>query len=403
MKKEPLIFISAADMSAESHAAKLVQAVRRQRPGVRFVGVGGKKLADEGVELLVDIMSQSAMTYESFVKIGYFLKVIYRAAQAMRREDFDAAVFVDSPALHFPMSRKAKNQGIPNMYYIAPQVWAWAKHRRRKLRWLFDKVACILPFEEELFRSYGIDATYVGYPLFDDLESWGTSKRADLKKGNPTLTLLPGSRVHEVQALMPAMTTIAQRVRQQWPEAAIIVAAANEKISHMVSEMIGPNKDEFHVEHDITHQAIEASDFCVAASGTATLEVAAYGRPMVVMYHVNPLLWKLVGWWLVPQRPMCLVNILAGEVVVPEFMPWYGSPEPVAQKVLELLADPDARKTMSRRLLEVTQPLKRGGTADRAARILLDLAETRTSGRRHRTSGRPRAEVAVLADKSSDS
>ncbi len=397
MKKEPLIFISAADMSAEAHAVELLQAVRKQRPGARFVGVGGQKLADEGVELLVDIMAQSAMTYEAFIKIGYFLKVIHRAGQVMRQRYFDAAVYVDSPALHFPMSRKAKNQGIPNMYYIAPQVWAWARHRRWKLRWLFDKVACILPFEETLFRSYGIDATYVGSPVFDNFDNWSKTKQVDLKKGIPTLALLPGSRAHEVKALMPAMLVVARKVLQQWPDATFIVAAANEKITQTVTQMLGPNKDRFHVEHRITHQAIKASDLCLAASGTATLEVAACGRPMVVMYHVNRLLWKLVGWWLVPQRPMCLVNILAGEMVVPEFMPWYGSPAPVAQKVLDLLADPQLLKATSQRLLELTKPLKQGGTADRAARILLDLADSRTSNRRHRQPGKRPAEVVVSA------
>ena len=394
-----MLFISAADMSAEAHAVKLVQAVRKQRPGVRFVGVGGQKLADEGVELLVDIMAQSAMTYEAFIKIGYFLKVIHRAGQVMRQRQFDAAVYVDSPALHFPMSRKSKNQGIPNMYYIAPQVWAWGRHRRWKLRWLFDKVACILPFEETLFRSYGIDATYLGYPVFDNFDNWSKTQQSDLKKGNPTLTLLPGSRAHEVRALMPAMLAVARQVLEKWPDAALIVAAANEKIAQMVNEILGRDRDKFHVERGITHQAIKASDLCLVASGTVTLEVAAYGRPMVVMYHVNRWLWRSVGWWLVPQRPMCLVNILAGEMVVPEFMPWYGSPAPVAKEVLRLLADRQGLEATSKRLLELAEPLKRGGTADRAARILLDLADSRNSNRRHHPPGKRPTEVAVSAQK----
>lgn len=377
MKKEPLIFISAADASAELHAAKLVAAVRQLRPGARFIGVGGEKLADEGVELMAEVMSQSAMAYAAFIKIGYFVKIVERVGKLMKQRKFDAAVFVDSPALHFPMARKAKNQRIPSLYYIAPQVWAWARHRMRKLRWLIDKVACILPFEEELFRSYGIDATYVGYPLFDDWESWGNTKRTDLKKGNPTIGLLPGSRAHEAKALMPAMITVAQRIREKWPGASFVVPAANDQIFQIVDELLGSDKSGFHVERGIIHQAIEASDFCVAASGTATLEVAAYGRPMVVMYHVNPVIWKLIGWWLVPQRPMCLVNILAGEIVVPEFMPWYGSAEPVVQKVLELLADKEGLAQTSQRLLKVAEPLKRGGTAIRAAKMLLELADGR--------------------------
>ena len=377
LKKEPLIFISAADASAELHAAKLVAAVRQLRPGARFIGVGGEKLADEGVELMAEIMSQSAMAYAAVIKIGYFFRIVERVGELMKQRKFDAAVFVDSPALHFPMARKAKNQRIPSMYYIAPQVWAWARHRMRKLRWLIDKVACILPFEEELFRSYGIDATYVGYPLFDDWESWGNTKSRDLKKGNPTVGLLPGSRAHEAKALMPAMITVAQRILERWPEASFVVPAANKQIFQIVDGLLGPDRSGFHVEQGIMRQAIEASDFCVATSGTATLEVAAYGRPMVVMYHVNPVMWKLIGWWLVPQRPMCLVNILAGEIVVPEFMPWYGSAEPVVQKVLELLADKEGLARTSQRLLKVAEPLKRSGTALRAAKMLLELADER--------------------------
>ncbi len=205
MKDKPLIFISAADMSAERHAAKLVQAVRRLRPNATFIGVGGEQLADQGVELVAHVVGQSAMTYEAFGKIGYFLKVIHRVSQAMKHSEFDAAVFMDSPALHFPMARKAKHYHIPSLYYIAPQVWAWARHRRKKLRRLIDKVACVLPFEQKLFRDYGIDATYVGCPLLDDFRNWDKSKVTQLQTGQPTLALLPGSRAHEVQALMPAM------------------------------------------------------------------------------------------------------------------------------------------------------------------------------------------------------
>ena len=362
-------------MSAELHAAKLVRAVRRLCPQTTFIGVGGEKLADQGVELVAQVLDKSAMTYQAFGKVGYFLKVIYRAGQAMKHFNFDAAVFVDSPALHFPMARKAKNARIPSLYYIAPQVWAWARHRRKKLRRLIDKVACILPFEQELFRGYGIDATYVGCPLLDDFRSWDKSQPAKFEAGRPTLALLPGSRAHEVQALMPAMITIAKRVREQWPQARFVIPAANEAILQTIDDLLGTDRADFQLSCGIIHQAIEASDFCVVASGTATLEVAAHGKPMVVMYHVNPVLWKLVGWWLVPQRPMCLVNILAGRVVVPEFMPWYGSAEPVIEKVLELLADPQGLAQTSRGLLEITQPLKQGNSADAAAQMLLQLAD----------------------------
>ena len=377
MKSNPLIFISAADMSAELHAAKLVQAVRRLRPQASFVGVGGAKLAEQGVELIAEVLDKSAMTYEAFGKVGYFLRVVHRVGQTMKQRNFDAAVFVDSPALHFPMARRAKSHRIPSLYYIAPQVWAWARYRRKKLRRLIDKVACILPFEQELLRGFGIDASYVGCPLLDDFTSWDKSVLADFKTGQPTIALLPGSRIHEVEALMPAMITIAKRVREQWPQARFIISAANETILRTIDSLLGPDKPDFYLACGIIHQAIEASDFCVVTSGTATLEVAAHARPMVVMYHVNPVLWKLVGWWLVRQRPMCLVNILAGKVVVPEFMPWYGSAEPVVEKVLELLADPEGLARTSQRLLEITEPLKRPGTADRAAQMLLELADKR--------------------------
>ncbi len=375
MKTNPLIFISAADMSAELHAAKLVQAVRRLRPQASFVGVGGAKLAEQGVELVAEVLGKSAMTYAVLGKLGYFLRVVQRVGQAMKQRNFDAAVFVDSPALHFPMARKAKSRRIPSLYYIAPQVWAWARYRRKKLRRLIDKVACILPFEQELLRGYGIDATYVGCPLFDDFTSWDKSGPADFKTGQPTIALLPGSRIHEVEALTPAMITIAKRVREQWPQARFIIPAANETILRAIDSLLGPDKPDFHLGCGIIHQAIEASDFCVVASGTATLEVAAHARPMVVMYYVNPVVWKLVGWWLVPQRPMCLVNILAGKIIVPEFMPWYGSAEPVVEKVLELLADPEGLARTSQRLMEITEPLKRPGTAERAAKMLLELAD----------------------------
>jgi len=288
---------------------------------------------------------------------------------------------IDSPALNWHVAKAAHRLGAPVMYYVAPQVWAWAQWRVKKLRRLTDRVACILPFEEAYLQQRGVKARFVGHPLFDHL----TPRPAELpdltaaaESGKWRVALLPGSRPAEIAAHAPAMVAVAQAIKQRWPEATCTFTAPDETAGERIGAVTAGQGD-VEVVTGRTADVLAGSHFAVAASGTVTLEVAHYGVPAVIVYRVGWWSYNLVGWWLVRTKRMSLVNILAGREIVPELMPWYGSSSKLVQATLEMMDDP-ARLAQARRdLLEVTAPLE--GRPQPAAQAVADLVIELLDGR----------------------
>jgi lipid-A-disaccharide synthase len=243
-----------------------------------------------------------------------------------------------------------------------------------------DRLAVILPFEEAFFRSHGIPATYVGHPLFDSLAERPPDPEAVAAiraRGQPVVAVLPGSRRHVVQEVLPGQLEVVDRIRERFPEAHIGVSEANPRVADVIDRAVascglpatkyrGQNAD-----------LLAAADLALVASGTATLEVAYRHTPMIVMYNANRWAYRLIGRWLLRMRHLCLVNIIAGREVVPEFMPYYTSTRPIAARALELLDDADARLAMSNDLAELIDPLAQPGASGNTARMLLEMLDAR--------------------------
>lgn len=382
--KETLVFISAAEPSADQHGADLIRAARGMRSDLRFVGVAGPKMIAAGCESIFDMTSHAGMLLGAVKVAGRAAKMMSVADRYLRMHPFAAAVVIDSPTLHLPLAGRAQAAGVPVMYYIAPQMWAWGAYRIHKLRNRCDRVAVIFPFEEEYFRGQGVEAEWVGHPLADQV----AAERPDEKrvagiraKGAPIVALLPGSRKHVVESILPDQLEVAARIAERFPRAHFGVSVAGPGVAPLVAGALQRiNRAEKDGRWELfpkeRAELIEAADLVLVASGTTALEVAFRERPMIVMYQSSPLFYHAVGRWMIRTPFLSLPNILAGEEIVPEFMPYYRSTEPIVAKALELLEQPPLREEMVERLAKVVAPLRGPSAARNAAEMLLEMMES---------------------------
>ena len=424
----PLIFISAAEPSADRIGAALIRAVRRQAPDTRFVGVAGPRMVEAGCWSIFDMTRHSAMLLGVLGAAGRGWTLLRTCKRYLGRYRFDAAVVIDSPVLHLPLAGHLTRQGVPVLYYVAPQLWAWGARRIHKLRRRVRQLAVILPFEEEYFRSRGLDATFVGHPMFDagehpsvdeqavaELRAAGVppgqsrssnsepraSARADspasessttstdhgAKPKHPLVALLPGSRKHVVSEVLPGQLEVAQRIAEALPGAVFGVSVANAQVAPVISQACSKASalsracgtalvavQQLPGRHA---ELIAAADLVLVASGTTTLEVAAFRKPMIVMYNASRLAYHLLARWLVKTPYLSLPNILAGRRIVPEFMPYYRSTEPIAQRAVELLQSQEQRDAMVQDLTTMIEPLQTGNASQRVAEMVLELTRGR--------------------------
>jgi len=294
----------------------------------------------------------------------------------LRRYPFDAAIVIDSPTLHLPLAGRAQAAGVPVMYYIAPQMWAWGAYRIHKLRNRVDRVAVILPFEERYFRDQGIDARYVGHPLIGELQAAKVDSAAvDAVRDGACrfVALLPGSRAHVVREVLRGQLEVAERIAETMPGVRFGVSVANDNVAPVITEALAKCRVPVSASPGRHSALIRAADLVLVASGTTTLEVAYHQKPMIVMYNASRWFYHLIGRWMIHTPHLSLPNILAGREVVPEFMPYYKSTEPIARRAIELLESDDVRRRMVRELGTMIESLKTGNASNRAARMLLDM------------------------------
>lgn len=346
-------------------------------PHARFVGIAGPRMRSVGCHCLFDMSQHAGMLLGALGAAGKGLRAMSIAGTALRRLPFDAAVVIDSPVLHIPLAGKAREAGVPVLYYVAPQLWAWHPERIRKLRDRVDEMAVVLPFEEEYFRTRGIRTQFVGHPLFDTTDQPAVTKEhvAQIRRpGSPLIALLPGSRGHVIEEVLPGQLEVAAAVRREWPTAGFGVSVAGPQFRSLVAQMTAESGVPVQLVEGSATPLIEAADLVLVASGTTTLEVALHGKPMIVMYNASRLMYQWVGRHLIQTDYLSLPNILAGREVVPEFMPYYRSTEPIVAAALRFLRDESLRERVSNELRTITAPLASGNASERAARMLLDLA-----------------------------
>jgi lipid-A-disaccharide synthase len=369
------VFLSAAEASADSHCAGLIKALRSKADNIEFVGLGGEKMANAGCELIETTVSQAAMIYNAFKKVPHFYGLIKRTKQYLINNKPDLVIVCDSPAFNFHIAKAAKKAGIKTLFYVAPQLWAWASWRINKMRKSCDKLACILPFEEDWFRERGINTEFVGNPLLDEVgaDLASNQKRYDVfSPEKATLALLPGSRNAEIESLWEPMQQVALKLKKSYPDLKVVTVAVDEERKSILASSTISGFESSYTTSSVTSIVSEA-DFCVAASGSVTLQVAAAGCPMVIMYQSSKLLWHLVGRWLIKSEYLSLVNILAEKELVPEFMPYFNSIEPIATVIEKMFNDPDKLSQLSGDLVKLVEPLGSFNASQKVSEIVTDM------------------------------
>ncbi len=379
------VFLSVADPSGDEHAANLMDALRARISNVKFVGVAGSHMAAAGCQVLADLTERASMLGGPLLRLGYYVRTIRRLQRQMAEIRPDLHVPVDSPAMNWHLAKTARAIGTPVVYYVAPQVWAWAPWRVRKLARLTDAVACILPFEQEYLRARGVNAHYVGHPIFDTrpplpdpmpdlLDAW--------YHGTWRIALLPGSRPSEIEHHTHALLRVADALRLSFPKARCTFAAVRESTGDAIRRIVeqeGNTTTDLRVGRTSASDVLAHSHLAIAGSGTVTLQAAYFGVPMVVFYRtglLTTLLHHTLGRFrsFVSTQHYSLVNILAGRFVVPEFMPWRGDTRVLVDTVEDLLGDLGYLAEARRNMIELVRPLvvpPPGRAADNAADLIV--------------------------------
>jgi lipid-A-disaccharide synthase len=395
----PRIFISVAEDSADVHAASLVRAAATHLPGATFHGLTGPRMRAAGVETVFDLSAHAAMLTGVFSILGKAISAIEAVGRSWRARRPDAVVLIDSPELHLRLAANAKSLGIPVLYYVAPQTWASREYRNRRIARDVDRLACILPFEEAYFRRHGVNATYVGHPLFEALQRESPDPQVvqRLRSGGaPLVAILPGSRRHIIEAMLPLQLEVAQKMWNAGSNFGVGISGVDEdrastirtildneqsKISKSrrgdqnLEESSGRPKSKISVVVSDNASLLTAADLVLVASGTATLHVAHYRKPMIVMYDAGWLgrLHPLGRNWFIRTPHLSLVNILAGRRIVPEFMPSVRDTAEIARSAGKLLSDDSWRRSMIAQIDACVRPLEESAVSEKVCRLIAEL------------------------------
>jgi lipid-A-disaccharide synthase len=365
------VLIVAAEASADLHAARALEELRRLRPGIRAFGVGGPRLREAGLEALYAAEDLSVMGIAEVLpkipRILGILRGLRRAAEARRPP---VALLVDSPDFNLRLAKHLKRQGVKVVYYVSPMIWAWRRGRARKIARVVDRMLCILPFEVRFYEGTGVAARFVGHPLAErPLPALPSAYRTDLglAAGRTTVALLPGSRASELARIFPPMLEAAEILRAHHPDAQFVVPVASTLREEAVRPFLASHATlDVRLVRGRAEEVVGASDVALVKSGTSTLETALMQRPMVVVYRMAWLSYVAAKLF-VRMAHFALVNILAGRIVVPELLQSEASPARMAEEAERLLSDAGARDAQLRALAEVRRTLGEPGAARRVA------------------------------------
>jgi len=369
------ILFVAGEASGDLHAAGVAAALQRLRPELGLAAVGGSRLAEQGVELIHRDRQLGVMGFLEVIKhVPRHFLLLHRLRTMMQRGDFALVVLIDYPGFNMKVAATARRAGVPVLYYVTPQVWAWGAGRIPKLARMVSKAAVILPFEEPLLRGYGIDATFVGHPLLDRTLNMPTKVEArealGLAQNLPVLALFPGSRQQEIDLLIDDFVATAKELQRRRPGLQVIVSVAP-------TVALDSERCPFRLVHSASLSVLRAADAALCKSGTTTLEAAIADCPLVVAYRTGRVSFALAKR-VVKVPHIGLVNVVAGREVAREFIQDDIVPERIGDAMVSLL-EPESqqRQEVLAGLAEVRGKLGSPGAADRVARMASELVGPR--------------------------
>lgn len=368
------ILIVTGEASGDLHGANLAKAIWELDPKAELVGIGGASMRAAGVTLVPGIPHLDVMGLIGLSAVRAMIQRIRAIRRVLKAEAWDLVVLIDNPGLNFHFARVAKAAGRRVLYYIAPQVWAWRPGRMKWIQRRVDHVVVILPFESELYRQAGVRCTFVGHPLLDAVaphyDRQALRRQFGVESSAPVVGLLPGSRVAEINMLLPLLLATAAKLAAAEPQTRFLLAQASSIDDNLLQGLLAQSSVPVQVVRDQASEVMAASDVLLIASGTATLQAAVVETPMVLLYKTTPLTYRLARW-LIRVKWIGLVNLVAGRSIVPELIQDEATPDRLSQEVRRLLTDSKAYNEMKSGLRQVKQSLGEPGASRRAAQVVL--------------------------------
>ena len=371
------VLLVTGEASGDLHGSHLVKHLKRCDPSLRIYGIGGEELRKAGMEILFHAQELSVV---GIVEVCARLPQIVKAFQTLKREIVsappDLLILIDYPDFNMRIAAVAQKHGVPVLYYISPQIWAWRQNRVKKIARLVDQMAVVFPFEAAFYEQHGVPVQFVGHPLMDRevpvMDTQALLQQFAMKSQWPIVGLLPGSRKSEIDRLLPVMLGAAVLMQKEFPEAQFIIPVAPGIREEDIKERVKRHGLAVTIVTDQLHQALHICHLVLVASGTATLETALMKKPMIIMYRIA-LLTYLVGRLMIRVPTIGLANIVAGRQIVPELIQGDASPQRVCQEAVSLLKDPRRMTAMENELARVGELLGSSGASERVATMAQEM------------------------------
>ena len=369
------VAILAGEASGDQHGAKLVSAMKRKDPELFFCGMGGDALRRAGVRIVMEASELTVVGItEVFAKIPSILKGMATIKNLLKSIRPDILILIDFPDFNLHIAAHAKRLNIPVLYYISPQIWAWRQGRVKRIGKLVDHMAVILPFEQRFYQDHHVPVTYVGHPLMDaNLPAVNPALKV-ASKDKVVIGLVPGSRENEIIRHLPVMLDSVEILKKRFKPATFLISHAPSVERKGIHSVIQEHRQRAEIEviSDGVEKVFERCDVIVAASGTVTLQAAIHGVPMVIIYKVSPLSFWL-GRALVRVPYIGLVNLVAGERLVPELVQHEASAENIASALEHMLSDASQLNHLKQQLFALRNVLGGGGASERVADLALGM------------------------------
>lgn len=381
------VFVSVGEPSGDLHASNLIRSLARRHPEIQFEGFGGPRMEEAGCRLHENIIHLASMGVSWVQNIFAFVALVRRVYKLLLDDPPDAFLLVDMPGFNFVLARLARWHQVPVVYYICPQIWAWAPWRRRKILKLTDLLMVIFPFEVDYYQDEDHQVVFVGHPLGDSLRAEpppeelarNLCEELGIPADSRRIALFPGSRSHEVDSLVPYFRSILLKMDLDPDRDRILVSCFRAEFRDSLREALEDLPLPVHVVEGNSRAVMAACDLALVASGTATLELAYYLRPMLVLYRVANPLHHRVFRKVCTSPHIALVNILAGEEVVPEEIDYRDGSERQARLALELLDDTPRRRHCLEGLRRVRESIFEAGASEKAADTLAGFLTSRNA------------------------
>jgi lipid-A-disaccharide synthase len=374
MNEPKKILIVAGEASGDLHGSSLIRELKNINSHLQFFGIGGDRMRKEGMELVYHIDRLSIMGFfEVLRNLGLIREVMRVMVKSAEQRKPNLVVLIDYPGFNLRFAKRIKKLGIPIVYYISPQVWAWGGNRVKKMKGLIDKMIVIFPFEVDIYKRFDIDCEFVGHPLLEVvrpiLSKEDFQSKFDLRKNEVLVGLLPGSRWQEVEKILPLMLESVEILGSRIKNLRVMLGLAPTIKKEKVQTILDQFKGRVEIIENLTYDLMKHSDLLLVASGTATLESAILGTPFLVLYKTS--FWTyLFAKSLVSIPNIALANVVAGKKIVPEYIQNKAIPKNIAEEMYDILTNKQRYKAIQDELSIVKEKIGEVGASKRTAQII---------------------------------